>query len=171
MKPGVYVCVILLLVQCASLQRYGADRAADFGDILTVGAEAHSYGVQAKLGPLNAGLNYSARARGFGLRAGSAGHYRPGAVPEGWSLNGSSLLVLNSSYHDSGGACAGEVDKAYRQSSVSPFVLYEFEGYNGFFQFEAGVGLFGGLRVGLNLAEAFDFLAGLLTIDPFGDDC
>lgn len=171
MRPLLVITLLVSAVHCATMKSYSAARAADLADIVTLSAEAHLYGVQAKAGPINAGLAYVARARGVGLRAGSLGQYRAGAAPDGWTTNGNSFLLLNGSYHDPGGGCRGQAGKAWSQSSATPLVLYEFDGYNGFFQIELAIGLFGGLRAGLNLAEAMDFLFGLIALDPLGDDC
>ncbi|MCB1137598.1 MAG: hypothetical protein KDK23_02540 [Leptospiraceae bacterium] len=48
--------------------------------------------------------------------------------------------------------------------------VYTIQGYNSLFQVEFSLGLYGGIRAGINLAEIADFLIGFTTLDILDDD-
>jgi hypothetical protein len=171
------LCAILGLVlvglsACASVGRYGRNRALDAADIVTVGVERRVYGFAASAGPLTLGMSRQSAGQGLGVRAGTIGSYATGAASsEILEPRGDSSLLLNSAYHAGLSGCrSGAAKKAYEYRNALGLWLFAFEGYNGLFQFEASVGLYAGVRVGFNVAEALDFLLGLAAIDLLGDD-
>jgi hypothetical protein len=171
-RYAVLSLVLVGLLACASIGRYGRNRALDAADILTIGVERRVYGVAVSAGPITLGMNRQSAGQGYGMRAGTIGRYATGAAsPDILEPRGDSLLLLNSAYHSGFSGCrGGTAEKDYEYRNALGLWLFAFKGYNGLFQFEASVGLHGGVRVGFNLAEALDFLLGLAAIDLLGDD-
>ncbi|MCB1320085.1 MAG: hypothetical protein KDK34_07525 [Leptospiraceae bacterium] len=163
-RIGIGLVMICLQFHCAT---YWQNRGGDFGDIWTAGVERQVYGATAQVGPLQAGLAHQSHGIGIGLRAGTTGTYLTGKPDEDMYVldTGNSILLLNSTGHR-----GQDRDKDYGMHSITPLVLYAWEGYNTFFQVEVSVGMYGGVRLGLNLAELCDFLLGWTTLDLLRDD-
>lgn len=169
LMPSALVAGFLLFSgACSSLQNYGADRARDFGDIFTLATERRVYGGNAMLGPFFAGLAYQSTGVGYGLRAGTTGHYRTGPGPDPEQL-GNSVLLLNSIYHESLEGCRTK-GKDFQAKNVVVLAAYDLRGHNSAFQIEVSLGLYAGIRLGLNLAELLDFILGITTLDVLSDD-
>lgn len=147
---------------------YLHERGRDLADVVTLSVEEGHANAGLQVGPFLTGLGYSS-GYGVGLRSGTCGTY------EYVECN----LVLF-------GAKSFEPDeddfKAYGFGSalLGAFLpddefeedTFFFSGsyWPAFLQVEASACLFFGLRVGLNVGEALDFILGWTTLDICGDD-
>ena len=164
--------LLFVCMACRGPGYYVRDRAMDFADIVTAGAEKSVYGVNVTAGPLTLGVNESSNGLGVGLRAGTVGQYSTGSPGGSFTEpDGRSFVLLNSVSHRPASHCrGGSRAKAFRYRNALLVNMYDISGYNSFFQFEIAFGLYGGLRVGLNLAEALDFVIGITGLDLLSDD-
>jgi len=162
LKVTLFAMVALTCTGCAG---YWMDRARDAGDIftLTVGG---SSGVAARLGPIGTGLYAAGNQIGlekgrFGKRGGAdaiEGYWLFGGFDNvtldkkdlrGKGYNGVNMFLIN----------WPEQDNA--KGSFSPYWT----------QIEAKAGiLYGGLAVGFNPGELFDFILGFFGVDIYKDD-
>ena len=121
------------------------------------------------VGPFFLGLAHQSRGFGYGLRAGTSGHYTTGkAYSEISDLTGDSFLLLNSTYHHS--LDGKQQSKDFESQNAMIVTVYNIQGYNSLLQLEISLGLYGGIRAGINLAEIADFLIGFTTLDILDDD-
>jgi hypothetical protein len=150
------------LVACACFSgcAYFGDRGRDLADVVTVSVEDHKYGCSA-LVILPLGLEY-ANGHGYGLRDGYAGAYQ-------YSEN-----VLTFGYAalwyarfqpdmDTRGKSYSSTSSPHPNPPVDkPFLYCGTVG--------ASIGLYYGIRVGVNWLELTDFLLGWTTCDVLLDD-
>ncbi len=161
--------------ESGAFSRYVESRLRDFGDVFTLGVERNVYGFSLWLGCLGGGLQRAQAGRGVGLRGGSLGSYRTGAAetvePYFRTRTGDSWLLVNSRAHRPlRGDSRGDA-KAYSHANVLfARVLLDRTGLRSLGQLELSVGLFGGIRVGVDLFELLDLALGVLTIDFMQDD-
>lgn len=196
MKKKSELSIILLtayLTGCVSTGEYFVDRWRDATDIVTIAVEEKSVGTTAQIGPLIAGVSYG-DGRGFGLRSGCMGSYefieityllggrkqfigndeRDGkaydiessllAVP--FEIVGVVFIMAPLSWLDDELSCS-ILNELWQDH---PPILCEEGGWQTYFQCEASLSLYGGIRAGVNPAEAIDFIVGWTTLDICGDD-
>jgi hypothetical protein len=156
------ICAALLGVLLSGCA-YWQDRGRDFTDIVTLAAESGTVNVSLQAGMLF-GLGMG-RGQGVGLRAGYAGLY---------DYEEENILTLSRRRFT---PRADDRSKAFRvEQKWLPVPGYDPGGpklpieYVHFWQIECAVGLLGGVRVGVNLAELADFLVGFTTVDICRDD-
>ncbi len=154
---------LALLSGCAHLR----NRGADLRDVVTLSVERGNIGASVRAGPIPAGLSFS-RGEGFALCTDGSGIY--------WYTDYNVLfLFAHRSFHpeDTRG------DKAYEQEMLiipipgldECLTSSEYEGpWQTHTQVEASLGLYFGLRAGLNAGELLDFLLGWVDLDPCQDD-
>lgn len=157
------VATLALLSGCAHLR----NRAADLRDVVTLSVETGNVGASVRAGPIPAGVSFS-EGEGLGLRSGCAGVYR-------YSDYNSFIFFVHRSFDpdDSRG------DKAYEQTLLilpipgidECLTSSEYDGpWQTHTQIEASLGLYFGLRAGLNVGELLDFLFGWVGLDLCRDD-
>lgn len=170
----IFITFASLFSSCASLSAYGRNRIDDFSDILTVGVEKESVGASVWLGCFGGGLHIASGGTGFGLRGGHLGLYRMGIPdhPEYGIETGRSVLLFNSrAYRASGDASQRSIDKNYAVHNIFFIkITMDDTDLRSCGQIEVALGIYGGLRIGLDIFEIVDFLAGLVTLDLMGDD-
>lgn len=178
----------LISTGCASLKNYSVDRGHDLADIVTLAAEKDSLGVTLQVGPLITGVAKS-DGQGIGLRSGHIGTYdfQDYAYFFGGrkSFDGnderdstsydieSSILGLPFEVLGAGVIanpfCLPDPDPI-DWSLIDPPIICDDGGWQVFCQCEVSIGMYGGIRVGLNPAEVLDFILGWTTLDICGDD-
>ena len=168
MKKTNAIAMVVLALPFWSGCAYLQNRGADLADIVTASVETGSYGVSAQAGPIPAGFSLS-EGEGCGLRFGCVGAYD---YEDYTSVIGFTSREFEPD--DSRG------DKAYHVYCFPFLSMLTGEAVSGetdfdipwqyLTQVEAGVGLFFGLRLGLNLGEALDFVLGWTGFDICSDD-
>jgi len=170
------VLALSLLGSCSYLNHRGSDLL----DVVSLGGERGSFFVSANIGPFR-GLGYAyidpqwgefeSDNNGWGLYGGHLGSYL---------YHKSQFWLIGNEEHT---RVPGDRDKSFGLGSISLWpVLYEMSegsdestGERGptwlqYGAFELNVGLFYGLRAGINVSEFCDLILGLATLDPAGDD-
>ncbi|MBI3395976.1 MAG: hypothetical protein HY042_09085 [Spirochaetia bacterium] len=185
------VCVLLTASNCAST--YVQNRISDAGDIFTVELQTQSYGLAVRAGPIKAGLSYkSPDGYAVGLRGGRAGSHQTEELTLLLFGSDSFKRKVDAPEKDQG---PGKSQNAKDQTSLpdprqkefdarSPFgtkksmqktksVLKgktEFAPPYYYTQIEITVGIYFGIKLGINPGELLDFILGFVGIDIMGDD-
>ena len=160
---------------CAS--PYWQNRRADAADVFTATIGV-GLGTTARIGPLHAGLGGNFDL--YGIEAGKVGE-----------LGNTSALVLDSGGQYAGDACliawgTSHIDllgdgrargkQVYSNRGSSEWIPFwdppkpESQNPARWTQIEVAVGLLGGVRLGFNPGELFDFILGFFGEDIYGDD-
>jgi hypothetical protein len=153
------ILVTLPATGCA----YARNRGRDFADIFTV-AGTVGLGANAQVMPAVVGVGGTVTKVGLENGAWQWG--------EGGVDGGVGVIALKGSGH-----VGGDRDRMKEYGSLfvlglAPVGLFEQPKLNGVFygKIEASVALGVGVKVGFNIVEFFDFLAGIVGCDPAGDD-
>ena len=177
-----WICHVLAILAtavtmtgCASTRAYMVDRGRDAADIVTVTAGT-GLGVKVKAGPLATGLILNGDI--VGLRGGETFANLDYENLDIWlpvPVSGELDWLCGLEEWDARDPNARH--KSYGHSSCFPLVISDLFGdkKDGWstpypYQVEVGAGLGLSLHVGLNPAEALDFLLGWVGIDIFKDD-
>lgn len=190
-KQSAFILFLILNLHCISIDSYLKNRKNDVIDVPVVGLEKNIYGVSAWVWCFGGGLQYAKNGVGVGFRSGSVGQYKTGgrgssiyiSTQENSNLtlnHGNSFVVLNSNSHlpndgekrsdkkafskfntnlifplGATKTSTGEIDGKWCDSPIS---------------FELSLGIYYGVRIGMNFTELIDFLFGTFTFDLMDDD-
>ncbi len=164
MKKGNITVLLSSCILCSGCA-YLAHRGRDLTDVVTVAVEDHTVGFSARV-MFPWGLCI-AEGSGWGLRDGHIGAYdymdRLFAIP---------LPVPGALYDIDFSPESDYRDKGYTLQTIKQHPPYDMSDYqvSQFFSVQVSAGLYYGLRLGLNLAEALDFILGWTTLDILQDD-
>lgn len=151
---------------CAVLSgcAYVADRGRDLRDVFTLSGETGQANLGLHIGPIMTGFGY-AEGKGFGLRSGLAGTY-------GYrDVNG--LFAGERAFWPPGAAAEDSPERReirYNWIPTDASNYYNVKPWRANAEIEVSLCLLLGLRLGVNLAEAADFLIGWTTLDICDDD-
>ncbi|TGL08737.1 LIC13411 family adhesin [Leptospira levettii] len=191
MRHAIFIFLLILNLKCVSFNNYLQNRSKDVIDIPVLGFEKDVYGVSAWVWCFGGGAQYAKNGLGVGIRSGTVGQYKSGgrgssiyiSTYENHNLTlhqGNSFLVLNSNSH-----IPGDDNKRSNKKAFSKFntnVIFPLGATNSTsgeivgkwcdspLSFEISLGIYYGVRFGLNISELFDFLLGISTLDPMEDD-
>ncbi|MCZ8157232.1 MAG: hypothetical protein O9264_13970 [Leptospira sp.] len=182
-------CLCLLSINCSSSKNYTKHRIQDFGDTITIGLEKDNVGVSVWVWCLGGGLTNNERSVGIGIRNGHMGIYQAGGYgeirilqPAGSrsSMNrmGNSNFLINSNQHRPFKASERAKDKSSDAVNMVLFVPIpkipdsntRVAHCNSDLTLETSLGLYYGIRLGINLTEIFDLVLGFAKIDLMQDD-
>lgn len=185
---------------CAGGKRYAYDRTMDATDIINLGVERNIYGISITLAPFIFGLQRGANGKGFGIRYGHFGTYETGddeslttvsyytkdeMKQDDYLKLGDNWIGWLSAFHQPTGDISernrkknfkyARIQKCYNRYTI----YYMGDNYkcsvmtprNTFsYPVEISVGVYLGVRAGINLKELVDFFAGIIGYDPQEDD-
>lgn len=165
---GAALGMAFLVFGCASFKAYWVDRGRDALDPFSLGVDV-GLGASVQAGPLMTGL--IGAGGGWGLQYGTIGPYdhfefqlivvglkvTEGGLPDRPKCdNGGQIFLLSQTHSTFNGMFGGE--------AVSPPTPQNL----GNIEVHLALGL--GVRAGISLFEAVDFLGGWVGLDPMGDD-
>lgn len=179
---------MLFCFSCQTFTNYVYSRSLDFSDSFTLGVEKNNFGAGIWIYCFGGGLQLNESAKGFGIRNGHYGLYRAGGVGEinlsqrgsGTVSNrmGNSYIYLNSNQHRPLYPDFKRSRKKTIDASNVLALLFFTDGKTSSgnkhcdspVYTEATLGLYLGVRVGVNFSEFLDFLIGFSTYDFMDDD-
>lgn len=167
---------------------YVKNRARDAGDIFTFELQTKMYGLSVRAGPIKAGLSYKdPDGASIGLSGGTAGAHKTHEFT--FLVFGADSLEVDPPSPESGEKKEDHPLEVRKKNFTarSPFgtkkslretknvlkdkkAKTEFAPAYYYTQIEVNVGIYYGLRVGVNLGELLDFFLGFFGIDIMGDD-
>jgi len=158
MLSAVLFACLMLCAGCA----YFKCRTRDFGDMFTLAVEDKSFGCDVRV-IIPVGISLG-EGKGYGLREGYAGSY---------DFKESVFFFCNFVYYDVDFSPANDDRKKgywldmnlFKDGSDGTYKVWR-EGLN----VQARIGVYGGLRAGVNVPEVLDFVLGWSTLDIMGDD-
>lgn len=170
MKTIIYLTILLSGISCSSFESYLINRSLDTSDVFTLGVERKVTGINIKPCFGNLGVQYAQKGSGIGLRSGNYGRYRTGKDREYYN-SGNSFIILNSVHHHPENLnYRNNKNKSFQESNTIGIAIIDWEGYNFLTQCELSVGLYYGVRVGVNFAEFTDWFLGWFGLDILDDD-
>lgn len=183
------IILISSFFSCSSINRYTLNRGHDLADILTVGLEKNNVGVNAFFWCLGGGISSNQSSVGVGIREGHFGYYLAGGKNEirilqekgsksSWNQMGNSQILINSSQHNPYHPSPRQKNKSYETLNILfifpiPRIKEDDKSLgrcDSPIKFEASLGIYYGMRVGINFTELLDFTLGITTIDFKKDD-
>ncbi|MDF3821283.1 hypothetical protein P3G55_15360 [Leptospira sp. 96542] len=185
--------VILIFSNCHSIDKYFQNRTKDIVDIPVIGVEENIYGISAWFWCFGGGIQHGRNGLGLGIRNGVVGYYKTGgrggriylSTYENSDLvldQGNSLIVMNSNSHIPKEDEPRNHKKSFSKFNTNVIFPLGFGSERGSssgiesrwcespVSVEVSIGIHYGIRLGMNFSEIFDFLTGVILIDPLNDD-